>query len=352
MNRHVPPEDLDTPEADSRFSSRAQPDFKAAARHSARVRWIKRLLPVGIVAAALAIGAGVVISQLKLEVALPVDLGRISLSGSQLTMQMPHLSGFTDDGRAYSVHAKVASQDLKQPDVLYLSVIDARMDLADKKWAAVEARKGQVNIKNQVINLTEGIKVAMDGGYAGTLKDARIDVKKGSLDTKKPVVFTLHDSKIVADSLNITESGDKAVFTGNVQVDFIPAQLRNAAAARNGNGAPEIQKAAPAQDPAPSGVQAPAPAAPASPPASEEGAALQPAPAPQHAAALVPALAEQPAFAAPALPLPIEAQSHGASESLPLTALVPLPPRKPALQTSALPNVIAPSPTPRPGSFR
>ncbi len=367
MNRHVPPEDLDKPEADSRFTSRAQPDFKAAARHSARVRWVKRLLPAGILVAALAIGASAVLSQLKLDVALPVDLGRLSLSGSQLTMQMPHLSGFTDDGRAYSVNAKLASQDLKRPDMLYLSVIEARMDLADKKWAEVEARKGAVNIKSQVINLTEGIKVAMDGGYKGTLKDATIDVKKGSLNTKKPVVFTLHDSKIVSDSLTVTESGDKAVFNGNVQVDFLPAQLRSATAARDGNSPPAANGTTPAQAPAVADPQtAPPPSppeAPAAPPAPGQGAAvqppmtIQPQSAPQQSAALVAAPAAQDGVQAtqpapPASSPPAEADINDAPEGPVPTAQVPLPMRKPVIQMTALPTAFAPLPTPRPGSLR
>ncbi len=358
MNRHVPPENLDKPEADSRFTSRAQPDFKAAARHSARVRWIKWLLPAGIIVAALAIGASAVLSQLKLDVALPVDLGRLSLSGSQLSMQEPHLSGFTEDGRAYSVNAQLASQDLKQPDVLFLSVIDARMDLADKKWAEVEAKKGRVNIKSQIINLTEGIKVAMDGGYAGTLKDATIDVKKGSLDTKNPVVFTLHDSKIVSDSLTVTESGDKAVFNGNVQVDFLPAQLRNAAAARDGNSPAAPDGTTPAQTPSAVGSQSAPPVAPALPPASDQGAAVQSSPLPQQLASTLsaPAGNEDGLQADEPVPSsatsPVAADINDAPEGPLPTAQVPLPPRKPALQITALPAAFAPLPTPKPGPFR
>ena len=75
MNRHVPPHDFDAREAEA-FTPPPPPDFTKARRHSARVRWIKRLVPVTIIVAVLGIGAVSILSRLKLSIDLPFDITR------------------------------------------------------------------------------------------------------------------------------------------------------------------------------------------------------------------------------------------------------------------------------------
>lgn len=280
MNRHVPPHDFDAREAEA-FNPPPPPDFTKARRHSARVRWIKRLVPLAIVLAVISIGAVSILSRLKLSIELPFDIGHLSLSGSRLTMDLPKLSGFTDDNRGYRVTARTAVQDLTQPDVIELADIEARLELADKGWASVNAKTGSFDTKKQFITLGDGVDLAMNGGYGGKLADAQVDIKAGTIATAHPVVFTYLDGKLVADRLDVTDRGTRALFQGNVQLDFrlnnLPGQKPDAA----GTGAPA--RAADAVPAATGGVAAPAApvaapvAAPAPPPAIP---ALAPVPLP------------------------------------------------------------------------
>ena len=41
-------------------------------------------------------------------------------SGTKITMEKPHLSGFTRDARAYELSADAAKQDLTKPDLVEL----------------------------------------------------------------------------------------------------------------------------------------------------------------------------------------------------------------------------------------
>ncbi len=339
MNPHVPPEPNTHQEADLRFASSTQPDFQAAARHGARVRWIKRVLPIIVIVAALGIGANALISKGDPTNAQPVDIGRLTLAGTSLTMELPHLSGFTDDERGYSVTAQTAAQDLNQPDRLKLTDINARVALADNGWSTLEAKFGTVDIKSQVVYLSSNINVAMDGGYSGRLRIARIDVKKGELMSEKPVTFRyLDDAKLTADSLIVHDSGSRAIFTGNVQVDFVPSKLR---------------QEAPVTTPAKPADKAPPPAPAAQPPAAQpEAKAPEPAPpaetAPPQTAA--PSAASR-AVAALARPDPVMADPAPADETLegPVpTAVVPLPPRRPVIQADLLPPAYAPLPPRKP----
>ncbi|MFG1396671.1 hypothetical protein [Roseixanthobacter pseudopolyaromaticivorans] len=247
----------------STYGARALPDFRRAQRHSAFVRFVKRALPIGLIVALVAMIAFPLIAQFGMKIELPFEVGAMHFSGTRLTMEKPKLSGFTDDNRAYTVNAATASQDLTNTDVLDLTVVSARMELANKGWATVKSATGTVDMKRQFIMLRGGVDLATNGGYAGFLKDADVDAKAGSLTTDKPVLLTYMDGRLVADSMKVFDRGTRAFFEGNVQLDFRLANLSNPAAP----GAPAS---------APSG--APAAAPPAATPRATPAPAATPAP--------------------------------------------------------------------------
>ena len=47
---------------------------------------------------------------------LPVDMGNLVVSGTKITMELPHLAGYTPDQRPYELWAKTATQDVTDPD--------------------------------------------------------------------------------------------------------------------------------------------------------------------------------------------------------------------------------------------
>jgi lipopolysaccharide export system protein LptC len=337
MNRHVPPHELQRRDAAS-FAPRAAPDFQRAARHSTRVRWFRRILPISLGVTLAVLTAIPFLSSLDLKLELPFDIGRLTLSGTRLTMEEPKLSGFTDDKRGYSVNARTAEQDLSKPDLVDLTDIEARMELADKGWTTVVAKTGTMNVKSQFITLSGGVDLAMKGGYAGTLKDADVDVKAGTIVTQKPVVFTYQDAKLVADTLTVTDRGAKALFVGNVQLDFVPSTLSAAQ-----NAAPATAEAKPQPKAAP--AKGTAPVAPVAQGASKPPAVATATPAPGAATPGLPAGAlvtgaVSSAFASTESTLPVPYWSLPASVTAPsappaagaasvLPPPAPLPPRRP-----------------------
>ncbi|MFG1358813.1 hypothetical protein [Xanthobacter pseudotagetidis] len=334
MNRHVPPHEIQRRDAAS-FAPRAAPDFKRAARHSTRVRWFRRLLPISLGVSLAVLTAIPFLSSLDLKLELPFDIGHLSLSGTRLTMEEPKLSGFTDDRRGYSVNARTAEQDLTKPDIVDLTDIEARMELADKGWTTVIAKTGTMNVKTQFITLGGGVDLAMKGGYAGKLKDADVDVKAGTIVTQKPVEFTYQEAKLVADSLTVTDRGAKALFVGNVQLDFLPSALssgQNVAPPAAGQEKPQPAKGSPPAPAVASGTHKPAavataPPPPAATPALPAGAlgpgAVSSAFAPTETALPAP-FWSLPASVAAAPP---NLSAAGAMPALPPPA--PLPPRRP-----------------------
>ena len=63
---------------------------------------------------------------------LPLDMGNLVVSGTKITMESPHLSGFTPDQRPYEVWAKTATQDVTDPDHLDLKTLRAKVLMEDQ----------------------------------------------------------------------------------------------------------------------------------------------------------------------------------------------------------------------------
>lgn len=202
--------------ADQKGSDR----FKAARRHSRRVRFFRVALPLGVVTA---VGLTVAVNYLDpftIAVDLPFELGRVSLSGTQVKMEFPRLHGFTADNRGYSVTAISASQDLSKPNSISLETIEAKLELAEHGWANLTASTGRYDTKTEQLRLAGGVRFDTSSGYGGLLQDAAIDIKGGKLVSKRPVVLTYLDGKLTADSIEVTQKDSRALLTGNVQLDF------------------------------------------------------------------------------------------------------------------------------------
>ncbi len=286
--------DHDARRTASTFTRRGAPDYARAHRHSRFVRFVKRALPAVLLLALVVLIALPIARQLTAVIELPFEVGSLHLSGTRLTMEVPKLSGFTDDGRAYRVNAATASQDLTNPDILDLTQVDAWMELANKNWASVKSPEGSVDTKRQVIWLRDGVDLASGTGYAGRLKDAEVDTKAGSVVTNNPVVLTYKDGKLVADRMTVTDRGNRAFFEGHVQLDFRMTDLPDRQNAPGGTGSPA--PAAPAK-PAPTNA-APANVAPAKPLPANAGQPATAAPKPTQA--LPPPMQIVPAQSAPA----------------------------------------------------
>lgn len=330
MNKHVePPVRLGASAAEPaarRVPASARPEadgrknvarFKAAARHSRRVRFFRWALPVGV---ATALGLTLAVNYLdpfSIAVDLPFELGRISLSGTQVKMEFPKLHGFTADNRGYSVTAEAAFQDLTKPDAIDLQTIEAKLELADHGWATLAAANGNYDTKTEQMKLGGGIRFKTSSGYGGHLQDAAVDIKGGKLVSKKPVELTYLDGKLTADSIEVTQKDSRALLVGNVQLDFKmpPADdaKRSEAGAVSGTQTASGTSAAPR--PAASGAAA----------APRTAAVTLPtATATPPAAATSPTAATLPTDIFHGAPSPVPVVINGA-----MPANVPLPPRRP-----------------------
>jgi lipopolysaccharide export system protein LptC len=219
--------------------------FRAAMRHSRMVRFYRRAIPVGLMAIMLTIAAAAYFQPLKSLVKLPVDPGRVVVSGTTINMEAPKLGGFTRDGRPYQLTARAAAQDLTNPGVLELKDVRARIQMQDKNTVDVSAATGIYDTKGDTMMLKTDVVVSSSAGYSVRMNEAQIDVKTNRMVSDKSVEVTLSNGTIKAKRMDVSENGDLMRFTGDVDTYLVPQTARPAATEGASNAASVAPTAAP-----------------------------------------------------------------------------------------------------------
>jgi lipopolysaccharide export system protein LptC len=212
--------------------------FRSALRHSRRVRFLRRALPAVAITACILGGLWIWLDPLRFARGLAFDLGRLTLSGNKLTMEAPKLSGFTRDGRAYSVSARAAAQDLTTPNIVELSDIEARLLQPDRSTTQLTAKSGTYDSKQERVHLTGDIKLQSSAGYRGNLTEAMVEMRKGRVVSEKPVDFSFddgnNDGTLRGDRLEIQDNGARILLEGGVVMTFRPPAEEPAGTAGKG----------------------------------------------------------------------------------------------------------------------
>ncbi|MGI6245971.1 MAG: LPS export ABC transporter periplasmic protein LptC [Pseudochelatococcus sp.] len=189
--------------------------YKAALRHSARVRAMKRLIPLAALAGVAAVVGISLLDPLRSIGGLSV--GPVSLSGSKITMDAPRLSGFRDGTQPYEMTAASATQDVKNPSVVELQQITGHVQLDGGGKAQIDAATGVYDSQAESLDLKGDVRVRTDNGYDARLSSAAVDFKGGRVVSDEPVTVTISEGTIAADRLDISDNGKRIVFEGNVQ---------------------------------------------------------------------------------------------------------------------------------------
>ena len=197
--------------------------FAAAARHSRMVRVLRVAVPATVL---LAMASIVLISifnpfrMIRLP-NLPVDIGNLVVSGTKVTMESPHLAGFSTDQRPYELWAKAAIQDLTDPDHVELQTLRAKVMMEDKSTVTMDAHTGYFDSKQQLLDLRKDIFLQSSTGYEAKLTQAYVDINKGSVTSDEHVDVKLLNGTLTADKLRIVNSGEVVRFEGNVVMNLI-----------------------------------------------------------------------------------------------------------------------------------
>lgn len=189
--------------------------YADAKRHSLIVRFLRFLIPFGSILALSGIIAIAIFDPFR-TISSGLAVASFNLSGSQITMEQPHLRGFKQDMRPYEVNADKALQDLKNPTLLDLSDLKAKVGLADKKTAIIEAIQGLYDSQAEKMTIDRPLNIKSDA-YDVRMQSAKVDFKAGTVFTDQTVRVIMSTGTIDADKMEVIDSGRKIVFSGRVK---------------------------------------------------------------------------------------------------------------------------------------
>ncbi len=189
--------------------------YADAKRHSLIVRFLRFLIPFGSILALSGIIAIAIFDPFR-TISSGLAVASFNLSGSQITMEQPHLRGFKQDMRPYEVNADKALQDLKNPTLLDLTDLKAKVGLADKKTALIEAIQGLYDSQAEKMTIDRPLNIKSDA-YDVRMQSAKVDFKAGTVFTDQTVRVIMSTGTIDADKMEVIDSGRKIVFSGRVK---------------------------------------------------------------------------------------------------------------------------------------
>lgn len=157
---------------------------------------------------------------LKVLVKLPIDAGKLVISGTKLTMEAPKISGYTRDQRWYELSATAASQDITKPDFVELREVRAKIQSEDKSTMFLSAKDGTFDKKANVLTLNNDISLKSSTGYEIRLNEAIVDMASGGIVSNQPVEVLSQQGTIKSEQLEVQKSGEVVRFTGNVVMNL------------------------------------------------------------------------------------------------------------------------------------
>jgi lipopolysaccharide export system protein LptC len=195
--------------------------FARAARHSRMVRILRIAVPAAVILAMASIVAVSVFNPFRILLPkLPVDIDNVVVSGTKITMESPHLAGFSTDQRPYEMWAKAAIQDLTDPDHVELKTLRAKVMMEDKSTVTMDARTGYFDSKQQMLDLRKDIFLQSSTGYEARMTQAYVDINKGTVTSDEHVDVKLLNGTLTADKLRIFNGGEIVRFEGNVVMNL------------------------------------------------------------------------------------------------------------------------------------
>ncbi len=189
--------------------------FKAAHRHSARVRLFRGVAIAGSLLAIALISAVALLNPLRHRLG-DISVGRTTIDGTKITLDFPKVSGVQTDGHPFEIKARSGTQDVNVPGIIELLGIESKIGTADTSTTWVSAARGIYDSLHDKMTLAGDIRIKSSTGYDIWLRTARIDFTTGGLVSEEPVRVILDGGTIAAKQLDVSDNGHRVSFGGEV----------------------------------------------------------------------------------------------------------------------------------------
>jgi lipopolysaccharide export system protein LptC len=199
--------------------------YRAAMRHTRFIQFLRFIIPFGSIVTIVAIAVIAIFDPFG-RLPKGVSIGAINFNGSQITMELPKLTGFRRDLRPYEVTASAARQDIRNPSVIDLSDLKARIGMGAQGTALLVAQQGIYDSTKETLKLAGDVNVRTGDGIELKMKSAFAEFKTGAINSQEPVEVQLQDGIINANGIEIIEGGQEIIFLGRVRTVFSQPPLQ------------------------------------------------------------------------------------------------------------------------------
>jgi lipopolysaccharide transport protein LptA/LPS export ABC transporter protein LptC len=208
-------------------------EFRRARRRTIVVRILRLALPAS--AAVLLLGYGLTILKTAgWGTGLP-EIAIKNILPEDLAMQNPHYEGFGEDGSSYTFAAKTAQQELTNMGQIKLNEITGAVIQPDKTKTDITAVRGLFNHTAGVLDLYEQIDVVSQSGLKAKLTRATIVTKENLITSDEPVFIEFPSGNIRAKNMRLRQKAREATFADTVEVELTPPAPAANTAAPTGN---------------------------------------------------------------------------------------------------------------------
>lgn len=191
--------------------------FRAARRHSATVRALRKLLPL---AAIVCLAFYVLPAKLSYDAdGQKATIDKVKVTADDLRMEKPRLKGTHPVQGEYDVRAEYGLQNLTERDKIRFETITGDLISSNGDKTVLTAPGGIYSSKAEFMEFDRGVNIVRDSGLSVILKAAIAYFHdKRVMSTQGPVEVRLHESHIRAESMELFANESRVVFTGNVSV--------------------------------------------------------------------------------------------------------------------------------------
>jgi lipopolysaccharide export system protein LptC len=197
--------------------------FADAGRHSRRVRRLRAAIAGFSILAVIGVVGYVVIDPFG-RPAGPFSVDKIGVEGTRVTMEAPRMNGYRKDGRPYDVRAVRGVQDIRKPNLIDLSEVDAKIAMVDNSTAKITSLSGLYDASRETMLLKGDVRIRNLPAYDMRLSTADIEFKSGRLASSEPVTVVMSDGTITADSVEMGDNGHRITFEGRVKSLMQPGE--------------------------------------------------------------------------------------------------------------------------------
>lgn len=140
---------------------------------------------------------------------------------NQITGKDSRISGVDRNQRPYRIEAKTGQQDTKINSLVHLQTVTGVFERPSGAQLDVTAANAQYDTKTKDLALEGDVVFGEGNRFKARMDKAKVNMDDQSLQSAAPVKVDMQGTMIEADSLSVTDNGNRILFKGGVKARFV-----------------------------------------------------------------------------------------------------------------------------------